>query len=175
MQIRPAVIADADSIAILHVTARRETYRGILSDGYLDHQPVAEHAERWRGFLGGRDCRVAYHVALDRVGNIVGFGACGPQRQPVPSFDGEIYGLYVLRRAQGEGLGGALMGAMARSLRGIGARSISVEVARDNLPARRFYRSLGGELLSAGAEWHFGRWIDIFHYGWRDLAGLCRR
>ncbi|MGH6934024.1 MAG: GNAT family N-acetyltransferase [Dongiaceae bacterium] len=132
MPIRRAAIADADSIAIAHVMARRETYAGILSARYLAGQRVAEHAERWRGFLSSPDRREAHFVATDPAGNIVGFGACGPQRHPAAPFDGEIYGLYVLRRAQHAGLGGGLMGAMARHLADGGARSLVVEIARDN-------------------------------------------
>jgi ribosomal protein S18 acetylase RimI-like enzyme len=122
---------------------------------------MVEHAELWRRRLLAPASPMSTFVATDAVGMVVGFGTCGPQQAALLRYDGEIYAVYILRRAQHQGLGRGLMAAMARRLQERGARSAIVWSARDNAPARQFYQGLGR------------------HVGWRERPFLprpsCRR
>jgi acetyltransferase (GNAT) family protein len=99
---RQAEVADADVIAVLHVASWRETYSGILPDQFLDELSVEVRSAMWRGVLGDRT-----NVFVAENGNdIVGFGACGRQRNEAlreQGFDGEIGALYVLKPQQRSG------------------------------------------------------------------------
>ncbi len=47
---------------------------------------------------------------------MVGFASGGPERDDIPGYDGELYGLYVLAAYQRQGIGRALMLTVARRL-----------------------------------------------------------
>jgi ribosomal protein S18 acetylase RimI-like enzyme len=114
--IRPADVADADAIAQVHITAWRETYLGTVPASVLTSLSLVRHAELWRSRLSGPTWRTSTFVATDAVGMVVGFGSCGPSQAALLRYDGEIYAIYILRRAQHQGLGRRLMAAMARRL-----------------------------------------------------------
>jgi GNAT superfamily N-acetyltransferase len=173
--VRAATVRDADAIAIAHVNAWRETYPGIVPDEVLRGLSTVDRAERWRSILSRQTGRDANFVACDQVGMIVGFGSSGPQRYAASVYDGEFYGIYVLRRAQGCGLGRALMQAMARRLLRDGSKSANVWVAALNLPARQFYAALGGRFVAVSSETLGGVVVQAAAYGWDDLATLAGR
>jgi ribosomal protein S18 acetylase RimI-like enzyme len=170
--VRAATVRDADDIAIVHVTAWRETYPGIVPQSILEALSTVARAERWRSILSGQSAGEASFVACDRVGMVVGFASSGPQRYAAPAYDGEFYGIYVLRRAQGCGLGRSLMQAMAQSLRDDGRKSANVWVAARNIPARQFYAALGGRFAAVSSDVLGGVVVDAVAYGWDDLQPL---
>ncbi|MBA4544154.1 hypothetical protein H1164_14880 [Thermoactinomyces daqus] len=51
MNIRPAMIADAQEIAKVHVKSWQTTYRGIVSEDYLTSLNPEESAARWEKHL----------------------------------------------------------------------------------------------------------------------------
>jgi len=102
----------------------------------------------------------------------VGYAQGGASRRGVPG-EAEIATLYVLRQAQGHGLGARLMGQTARALAAQGATSLMVSVLRDNLRARGFYEHLGGEPEAARQEpGPGGRLLYEVAYRWRDIRSL---
>jgi ribosomal protein S18 acetylase RimI-like enzyme len=138
-----------------------------------DAVSAVQRAERWRSILGAQRPGEANFVTCDGNGTIVGFGSSGPQRHPAFPYDGEFYGIYVLRRAQGRGHGRSLMQAMARSLRAADAGSASLGVARDNIPACQFYGALGGRLMALSSAILAGVAIESAAYGWGSLADFA--
>ena len=172
--IRPAVIADADAVAQVHVTAWRETYPGMLPASVLASVSVVRNAELWRGRLLGPAGRTSTVVATDAVGMVVGFASCGPPQRALLRYDGEIYAIYILRRAQHQGLGRRLMAAMACQLREQGARSAIVWSARDNAPARRFYQGLDGTLVGESIDSFHGHPIFEVAYAWPTIDRLVQ-
>ncbi|MFM9842233.1 MAG: N-acetyltransferase family protein [Dongiaceae bacterium] len=173
--VRAATVGDADDIAIVHVTSWRETYPSIVPRSVLDGLSTVERAERWRSILNRQGAYDANFVACDHAGMIVGFASAGPQRYAASSYDGEIYAVYVLRCAQGRGLGRSLMGAMARSLCNSDRKSANVWVAARNIAACQFYASLGGRFVAVSSDVLGGVVIDAVAYGWDDLSNLARR
>ena len=138
----PAGPADAEAIARVHVTSWRETYRGLLPDGFLARMSVAGHLRRFRHdltFPGPNDVTL---VALNRYG-VFGYASGGPAREGAEG-EAEIATLYVLRAGQGRGAGKRLVVETARALAAQGARSLVISVLRDNIAARGFYERLGG-------------------------------
>ena len=176
MRFRQADVADADMIGALHVASWRETYRGILPDELLGRLSVEARSAMWRSVLsgsvnwGGTDVLVA-----ENGGGIVGFGACGAQRDEIlggQGFDAEIGAIYVLQTEQRAGIGTSLMHLMARSLLGSGRKAASLWVIRENVHARAFYDELGGALLGEKIEELSGAILTEVAYGWSDLAYL---
>lgn len=164
----PAGPDDAADLARVHVTAWRETYRGLLPDAYLDRMSLDEHARRFaRALISGEELVLA---AADRWG-LVGYAAGGPSRSWREN-EAEVTRLYVLRSAQGKGLGRRLLSGAAKVLAANGARSLVISVLRDNLRARGFYEHLGGEPEPVRMERGPGGVVYEVSYRWSDIGRL---
>jgi ribosomal protein S18 acetylase RimI-like enzyme len=169
--ILPAGPADAEELARVHVRSWREAYRGLLADAYLARMSETDFTRRFRHALthpGPDDVTLA---AATRQG-LIGYLQGGPSRARREG-EAEIATLYVLRRAQGLGVGGRLLSAAARTLAAHGARSLMIAVLRDNLRARGFYEHLGGEAdpptLERGPG---GALLHEVAYRWPDIGAL---
>jgi ribosomal protein S18 acetylase RimI-like enzyme len=131
----------------------------------------------WRSILN-RDAKWGADVFVaERDGEMVGFGACGAQRDDAlrqQGFDGEIGAIYVLRARQRIGVGRALMAMLARRLREQGRRAANLWVLRENAPARAFYERLGGTLGGERTDEVHGATVIEVAYTWNDLAALER-
>lgn len=164
-----ATPADMAALGRLHVRAWRESYPGIVPDAVLAAMDPAERAVMWHGVLarGGR-------IRLARLDDeLVGFGASGVQREPeVMPCPGEFYSIYLLKRAQGSGLGRALMAAMAADLLEQGLRSANLWMLDGNAAAGRFYTALGGR-RAGGRSFVEGAWHGHdTAFVWDDLSRL---
>ncbi|MCI3179657.1 GNAT family N-acetyltransferase [Caulobacter sp. CCUG 60055] len=163
----PAGPGDAAELALVHVQAWRETYPGVLPAAYLARMSVAAHARRWRWRL--------LHVgevtlAAEGEAGLVGYCSGEASRAGVPG-EAEITTLYLLKTAQGSGLGRALLTATARALAARGATSLVIWVLADNLRARAFYERLGGGRAEARREPIAGGSVAAVAYRWDDLPG----
>lgn len=146
----PAGPADAEALAQAHVTSWRETYKGLLPDAYLARMSLEAHARRFARLLmrpGPDDVTLA---AADRWG-LVGYAQGGPSRRRSEG-EGEIATLYLVRSAQGRGLGGQLLRQTARALAARGAGSLVISVLQGNFAARGFYEHMGGVAEPARQE-----------------------
>jgi ribosomal protein S18 acetylase RimI-like enzyme len=167
----PAGPADAEALAHVHVRSWRETYQGLLPEAYLARMSVEAHARRFAHHLtrpGRDDVTLA---AADRW-DLVGYAQGGPSRRRVPG-EAEIATLYLVRTAQGRGVGRRLLIETARALAAHGARSLVISVLRDNAPARAFYEHLGGEAEPARLEpGPGGGLLHEVAYRWPQIATL---
>lgn len=168
----PVGPADAEALAYVHVTSWRETYRGLLPDAFLARMSEAGFARRFRRSLtheGGVTLAVA-----DRYG-LLGYASGGPSRRGIPG-EGEITVLYLLRQAQGRGLGRALLTETARALAAQGATSLMISVLRENFGARGFYEHLGGTAEPARREpGPGGSLLYEVAYRWPDIRAITER
>jgi ribosomal protein S18 acetylase RimI-like enzyme len=166
----PAGPSDAEDLARVHVTSWRETYRGLLPDAFLARMSEPGFARRFRRALAEPGPSVTL-AAADRYG-LVGYAQGGPSRHGIPG-EAEIATLYLLRQAQGQGLGARLMADAARALAANGATSLMISVLRDNIRARGFYEHLGGEPEAARQERAPGGGLLYeVAYRWPDIRGL---
>jgi GNAT superfamily N-acetyltransferase len=172
--IRQARLGDARAIGRIEVETWRAAYAGMLPDSVLLRMSEQRQTASWAGFLRHRPGDVYVAEAEDGSGRLLGFGNCGPQRDPAFAFGGEVYTLYVLPDAQGGGLGRQLLLALFARLVDCGHRSALVWVVRAN-PARFFYERLGGKLTMHRPIPVGGHPVDAVGYGWSDLRALLER
>ena len=161
---------DAEDLARVHITSWRETYQGLLPDSFLNRMSVPVHARRFRSALLRPGPREATLAAADRNG-LVGYASGGPSRSRRPG-EAEVMTLYVLRRAQGQGIGRRLICDMARVLAANGASSLMLSVLRDNIPARGFYERMGGQADAPRREPGPGGVTYEVSYRWPDIGAL---
>ena len=161
---------DAASLAEVHVTAWRETYRDLLPAAYLAQMNTGLYARRWRRqLMAARPPEIV--LAAEGRDGLVGYCA-GQTRGEEAS--AEVSTLYVLQTAQKLGLGRRLLAASARVLRARGAASLSLWVLNGNTPARRFYEHLGGVAVAERAVRGWGGGFRETAYHWADIDRLAR-
>lgn len=177
---------DAAAIARVYVETWQSAYAGILPDAMLVQMSDVRQAAWWsRALSDPREARGIF-VAVDEEMGVVGFGSCGPVRDPPEGLDGpthreqpkrvgEVYTLYVEPDFQDQGLGRRLLDAMFRQLHANGCDTAVLWMLAEN-PTRFFYEAMGGQFVGQRTDTMAGRDVDEVAYAWRDLeTPLVRR
>jgi hypothetical protein len=99
-QIREAQAVDALAIAALHVQTFNETHCG-----GEDRGPSLElRSRQWSELFANNDGSWFCYVAVDNLGNFIGFARGTPHDGGVPGYQGELNKIYVQRCIIGKGL-----------------------------------------------------------------------
>lgn len=171
IEIRPGEPDDLMMIASVLVSTWRATFRGVISDAYLDAMKVEDqaigHARRMR--TPGAFLVVAVDLSEERV---VGFANYGRARSMPPAFDRELYELYLLPAFHGAGIGSALVRTVASHCLEMQASSLFAWVLAGN-PNRAFYERLGARAVGQGRVKVGGESLEQIAYRWDDLAKLA--
>ena len=170
--IREATIEDAPAMARVHVDTWRTTYPGIVPDDVLAGLSYARSEKIWADILATGGEPQFNYVAEADGGEVVGIASGGPERADTAGYDGELYGVYVLKVAQGKGLGRKLTETVGRQLRERGFESMLVWVLKDNHPARGFYERLGGVYVTEKEIVIRRATLLEVAYGWPDVEYL---
>lgn len=149
----------------------RETYAGLLPDGFLARMTDDAMRDRreanWHNTVSeGRETV----LVGERAGEVLAFASAGPPRDH-PGVDAELYTLYALREAQGLGLGRALLAEVARQLCEQGHRSLALWVLDVN-PTRAWYARQGGREDGAKTVPIPGGELREVRLVWDDLGQL---
>ncbi len=174
MRIREATQVDAAAIARLHLDNWRIAYRGIVPDDLLEAITVESRQRHWDGVLAEPDGAEFVYVAEDEGGQIIGIASGGPELGGDPYYRGELYVLHVRPDAQGQGVGRALMRAVAERLAADDIITLLVWMLRENHPARHFYAALGGRFVREQPALFEGMLLMDAGYGWLDTIPLRR-
>ena len=106
IRIRRAARTDAAAIGRVHVETWQATYAGLLPDAMLVAMSDVRQSAWWSQLLADPGEARGVFVADDQEAGVVGFGSCGPVRDPPEGLDGreikvgEVYTLYVERRGR---------------------------------------------------------------------------
>ena len=163
----PAGPGDAASLAEVHVRAWRETYRGLLPELYLERMSNTQHAQRWRRQLTRARLGEVVLAAEGRHG-VVGYCAGAI----VGGTEAEVFTLYLVKAAQGLGLGRRLLEMTARGLAAQGAKSLRLWVLNGNDAAMAFYDHLGGVPVSERPSPGWSGALREIAYRWSDIEIL---
>ena len=138
MVIRFAKQEDLENISVLYVRNHKATYRGLLSDSYLDALTVESAAAKWKQKMDAEDDCL---LIAEQDGSFLGFAAAMPD----PDLEQTWYleSLHVAEDARGRGVGTALIREAARHAGEAGFTQMSVCIVRGNERAGALYRKLG--------------------------------
>ena len=165
----PAGPGDAGALAEVHVRSWRETYPGLLPAQYLERMSVPVHATRWRRQLTrARPGEVV--MAVEGPGGLTAY--CAGAVDMAGGGESEIFTLYLLKSAQGCGLGRRLFETAARVLEAQGATSLRVWVLNGNERARGFYAHLGGAPAGERQVTGWGGALKETAFRWSDIRAL---
>lgn len=143
MTIRIATVADAAAIAAVHVASWNTSYRGLIDEAYLASIDVAKRTASWTQRLTTNPA--VQTIVAEHAGTIAGFCSAGPNRDATAlHIRGEVYAIYLLEPAKGQGHGRELFATSLAWLREGGLDPVRVWVFADNPRARTFYERMGG-------------------------------
>ncbi|GAA4714377.1 Ribosomal protein S18 acetylase RimI [Promicromonospora umidemergens] len=152
--VRPAVLDDAEAIAVVHHTSWVQTYSDLLPVAHWESDTVDGRAQRWHERLSEEAPGNLSVAVVDK--QVVGFAKAGATRRksgvPLPVRSDELLALYVLSERHGTGIGALLLGAVLPP-----TAPAELWVADANPRARRFYEKHG--FLPDGA-----RFIDDLNF-----------
>ncbi len=166
---RRATVQDAAAIAHVHVDSWRTTYTGLVPASYLATLDEVERASQWREWLA----QDAVVFVAEQRRKIVGFAAGGRIREPLSDCDAELFAIYLLHRAQRQGTGTLLLGAIATALHARGFRSMAVWVLDRNASVS-FYTRTGAERCGSKDTEVGGVLLPVSAYRWLDLAAIVQ-
>jgi len=165
-EIRKAECKDVKGIAKVHVDSWWSTYKGIISESYLESLSYQEKENFWKEVPDLNKVYVALHN-----GDVIGFISYGPSQ--IDKIDGEIYAFYLLENFQRLGIGKKLFEEAISSLYELGYKSVVVWVFDEN-PCKAFYeqfqpKKIGEETIEIEKKKH-----KEIAYGWYDLKHLLQ-
>jgi GNAT superfamily N-acetyltransferase len=171
VSIRSARAGDAVAIAELQTLSWRNTYRGMLSDNFLNEKLFANRSELWNRRLGSPTDN-QYTIIAQHDEDVVGFAcAFGGEN---PEWGSLLDNLHVQPTQIGRGIGKTLMSAIANwcSLE-YSKTGLYLLVFAQNAQARDFYERLGGKALDE-VVWIApdGTAVNEIRYVWNDPKEL---
>lgn len=163
--------SDAAAVADIRIRSWQAAYRGILPDMFLDAMDAVAHEQALRWELSRRPLREAWLLSVGgRPVGYVTLGARGVFRR-----QGEVFELYLVPEAWGQGAGWQLFTFASERLAALRCRQAVVRVLERNERARRFYERCGWEFLGVGAGFEvLGALFPTVYYR-TALAGQALR
>lgn len=168
--IREATIQDANQIAKVTVSSWKSTYEGIVSQLFLDGMSLFKYELYWYKNLNEDTAHKNTLVAEDEKGKIIGYivGGVNRYKEEYPDYDCELYALYIVKNAQGKGIGTALVKALTAILVKEGYQNMIVWVLSQN-PSKEFYKQMGGEYLGQKEMNINNECLTETVYGWYNI------
>jgi GNAT superfamily N-acetyltransferase len=154
--IRDATPADTDTLVAILIATKEGSFPHLVDDHDRD---VQFWIDRWRGYLTqGSSAQMSrgdgFALLAEISGRPVGFAAYHHTARHAA--DAELESIYVLKDAQGQGVGTELLAIIGGRLHAEGSRTMCVGYDPRN-PYKRFYRKHGAVEISL----HWALWLDV--------------
>lgn len=172
MSIRQATPNDSKGIAKVHVDSWRTTYKGIISDSYLDKLSYEQRTELWERNIADEGNYIV--VAENEDGQIIGFGTAATREENNVENSSDLTSIYLLEEYQGEGIGKALFTALFRHFTQSGYDKVFVEVLEEN-KTRHFYEYYGVSLVKTVQIKIGGEVLNELIYKWNDVDAVYQK
>ncbi|MFF2244014.1 GNAT family N-acetyltransferase [Arthrobacter sp. NPDC058130] len=142
MSVRAATEDDAARLAEIHIAAWRATYRGVMTDEYLDGLDAERAATAWRrNILEPREGTL--HLVVQSGDEVVGFAILGPATGDTATGTGQVHAINVHPDWWAQGAGSILFAAAEQMFIERGYRRAFLWVAAGNNRAISFYNKRG--------------------------------
>lgn len=145
LTIRVAAIADAATLATIHLNSWQWANQGLVPDAYLEQlgQALSERIEARRAQLEHVPPEYRWWVA-EHTGQLAGFVITRPSEDDnAAPLTAEVLALYLDPHAVGRGIGRALFSHAVADFRQRGYRRATLWVLESNRRARHFYEAAG--------------------------------
>lgn len=143
-EVSGATIENAEDIAKINVESWKTTYRGIVTDIFLDGLSYQNRLPGIQKSIQRPEVKV--FVAIEKESNQkVGFSMYGPCREKNIDADFELYAIYLYEEFQGFGAGKLLFDEGYKVFKAMNYNKMMVSVLAENKPSRLFYEKMGGQ------------------------------
>jgi len=139
--IRPATIADAPSIAEVHVASWCAAYRDLMPESVLASQSVTERTSFWANDIASNLSRVLVAEANDSIAGLLSIAHTIDADAETGTL--EILALYVAPSSWSKGVGRSLCAAADSFAGRHGGTLVTLWALTGNARAHRFYFSVG--------------------------------
>jgi len=178
INLRKANISDLSGIVKVKVDTWKTTYKGIISEEYLQRLSYEDKEENWKQRLENPTHGAKIYVAETDLHEIIGFALATLEKYnpiialPQPErYVGEICAMYVLKDFQGKKIGTKLVKLVVKYFITNNVKSMIVWVLREN-PSHGFYEKLGGKYIGEQSiEIGGNRHIEKA-YGWENIEDI---
>jgi GNAT superfamily N-acetyltransferase len=138
--VRPAAEHDAARLAEVHVAAWRATYRGVMSDEYLDGLDAGRASLAWRrNILEPKEGTI--HLVALCGSEVAGFAILGPALGDGDPETGQLHAINVQPDWWAQGIGSVLFAAAEEKLIELGYGRAFLWVEKGNRRAISFYNN----------------------------------
>lgn len=143
MNIRQAHIDDAEGIGQVHVDSWRSTYKGLISNKFLDNLSYADKEAQWKTNLTDSS---HFIIVAEINSQIVGYAAA--QHPPGNNIENasHLTSIYILKEHQGNGIGKQLLYEMFTYFNRQNISSVYVEILKENATTC-FYEKFGAKFV----------------------------
>lgn len=156
----------------MHARSWAETYEGIAPAGlFAEMSDPARRRAAWARNLAEPLLEGGTFLA-EEAGEVVGFVSVCAVRDPALGAEGEVAGLYLLRRVQRRGLGTVLLRRGAARLAEAGCRSAGAWALDANRPAGAFYAASGAVAGVSRVEHRGPDALPETAWVWSDIGHL---
>lgn len=152
---------DAAPLNEVYRDAWTYAYRGIIPHRALEAMVAKRSAKWWQSAISAGEPPLLIRFR----GQIAGYATFGASRS-VPSFEGEIYELYLAPQFHGVGLGEYLFEGARQRLDAQGRDGLIIWVLDENATACDFYYRRGGRVIGHGCQNFFGVRLEKTAFGW---------
>ncbi|MFC5754205.1 GNAT family N-acetyltransferase [Actinomadura rugatobispora] len=153
--IRPALPADLEAVA--------EIFAHYVLHSTVTFEQTPPTVARWRERLAALDAKGLPFLVADAGGEVAGYAYAGPWR-PKPAYRHTVEdSIYLAPARTGQGLGGALLGALLAGCAQAGARQVIAVIADTGSGTSAALHGRHGFVHAGrltGVGYKHGRWID---------------
>lgn len=169
MDIISATFKNLDDIAKLYVHNHKTTYKGLLSDEYLNSLTVEGAKARWSDYLNNDKNKI--WVVFD---NDIFIAFAAGTEDPEIENTWYLDSLHVSENARGRGVGTALVESMGRYAAESGYEAMSICVVKGNVNAENLYTKLGAEPYKQFKDDFENTTSNSDKLLWKNLIIFCR-
>lgn len=153
---------DCKDIAHVVTVAWNETYRGIVSDWFLEELKNTEEERAWKSY-DSFDEGDNNQFVLEVDKEIVGFVNFGKSSDIEYQDCGEIFALYIISKYKGNGFGRKLVEVAKAELKNMGYNKMIIACLKGN-PSNEFYKHIGGVYIKDGMYERLQLPENIYYY-----------
>jgi L-amino acid N-acyltransferase len=153
--LRLATLADAEQI--------RQIYNYEVSNTTATFDLVPRTLEHQQHWIADRNGALAAIVAVDRAGEVVGFGSLSPYKERAAYRTSVEDSVYVRRDRQGRGIGKLIVNELLRIAAASGFHAVFARISAGSDASIALHKSCGFELVGIEREVgrKFNKWLDV--------------
>jgi len=162
--VRRARIKDCAKVQRIITKVWNDTYRGIVSDDFLDKLNLNEQKRTKKNIENfGKEDFSRFVLVINK--NLVGFVTVGKSKDKDYQDSGEVFSLYMLKEYKGHGLGKKLFLRGLLELKKLGFKNCVIGCLEGNI-SNGFYQHLGGVLVKTRVFFNAGKNLleNVYYY-----------